>query len=118
MLRIDERRVDDVFLLDLRGKITAGDGDVLIRDTIQQLVARGARKIVLNFVEVPYMDSVGLSTIIRSYLTLERDGGRLRLLNVPKHLAELLTVTRLTAVFDTFNDETAVIRSFDAMGSS
>src|ERR1043166_6759914 len=106
VLRIDERRVDDVFLLDLRGKITAGDGDVLIRDTIQQLVARGARKIVLNFVEVPYMDSVGLSTIIRSYLTLERDGGRLRLLNVPKHLAELLTVTRLTAVFDTFNDET------------
>jgi len=116
-VRIDQRRVDDVVLLDLRGKVTAGDGDVQIRDTIQQLVASGVRKIVLNFADVPYMDSVGLSTIIRSHLALDRDGGRLRLLNVPKHLAELLAVTRLTAVFDTFNDEEAVIRSFDEMGS-
>ena len=116
-MRIDQRRVDDVVLLDLRGKVTAGDGDVQIRDTIQQLVASGVKKIVLNFADVPYMDSVGLSTIIRSHLTLDRDGGRLRLLNVPKHLAELLAVTRLTAVFDTFNDEGAVIRSFDELGS-
>ena len=112
-MRIDQRRVDDVIFLDLRGKIAAGDGDVKIRDTIQQLAGAGAKKIVLNFADVPYMDSVGLSTIIRSHLTLSQDGGQLRLLNVPRRLADLLAVTRLTAVFDTFNDEAAVIRSFD-----
>ena len=112
-MRIDQRRVGDVMVLDLRGKIAAGDGDVLIRDTIQQLVARGERKIVLNFADVPYMDSVGLSAIIRSHLTLGHDGGQLKLLHVPKHLAELLAVTRLTAVFDLFNDETTVVQSFN-----
>ena len=111
-MRIEERRVNDVVLLDLRGKIAAGDGDVLIRDAIQRLAQRGDKKIVLNFADVPYMDSVGLSTIIRSHLTLGQDGGQLRLLHVPKRLADLLTVTRLTAVFDTFDDETEVIRSF------
>ncbi len=112
-MRIDERRVDDVVFLDLRGKITAGDGDVGIRETIQRLAEAGARKIVLNFADVPYMDSVGLSSIIRSHLTLNQDGGQLRLLNVPRRLADLLSLTRLTAVFDTFDDEAAVIRSFN-----
>lgn len=116
-MRIDQRRVEDVIVLDLRGKIAAGDGDVLIGDTIQQLAARGAKKIVLNFAEVPYMDSVGLSAIIRSHLTLGHDGGQLRLLHVPKHLAELLAVTRLTAVFSLFDDEAAVVQSFDRVGS-
>lgn len=111
-MRIDQRQVNDVVFLDLRGKVTAGDGDVMIRDAIQRLATEGVRKVVLNFAEVPYMDSVGLSSIIRSHLTLDRDGGQLRLMNVPKHLAELLAVTRLTAVFDTFNDESAVIQSF------
>ncbi len=112
-VRIDERRVDDVVFLDLRGKIAAGDGDVRIRETIQRLAEAGAKKIVLNFADVPYMDSVGLSSIIRSHLTLIHDGGQLRLLNVPRRLADLLAVTHLTAVFDTFNDEPAVIRSFE-----
>ena len=116
-MRIDQRHVDDVIFLDLRGKIAAGDGDVLIRDTIQQLATRGARKIVLNFAEVPYMDSIGLSAIIRSHLTLGHDGGQLRLLHVPRHLAELLAVTRLTAVFEVFDDEAAVIQSFNRVGS-
>jgi anti-sigma B factor antagonist len=111
-MRIEERRVNDIVLLDLRGKIAAGDGDVLIRDTIQRLAQGGDKKIVLNFADVPYMDSVGLSTIIRSHLTLGQGGGQLRLLHVPRRLADLLAVTRLTAVFDTFDDETEVIRSF------
>ncbi len=111
-MRIDERRVDDVVFLDMHGKIAAGDGDVRIRDAIQDLAVRGARKIVLNFADVPYMDSVGLSTIVRSHLTLSQDGGQLRLLNVPRRLADLLSVTRLTAVFDTFDDEATVIESF------
>ena len=111
-MRIDQRQVNDVVFLDLRGKVTAGDGDVAIRESIQRLATEGIRKVVLNFADVPYMDSVGLSSIIRSHLILDRDGGQLRLMNVPKHLAELLAVTRLTAVFDTFNNETAVIQSF------
>jgi anti-sigma B factor antagonist len=115
-MHIDQRPIDDVVVLDLHGKIAVGDGDVLIKDTIQRLAGLGARKIVLNFADVTYMDSVGLSTIIRAHLTLRQDGGQLRLLQLPPRIAGLLAITRLTTVFDTFDDEAAAIRSFARAG--
>ena len=110
-MRIDEQSHGDVVFLDLHGKITAGD--LAIRDTIQSLAARGVQRIVLNFADVPYMDSVGLSTLVRSHLVIRQHGGRLVLLHVPRHITQLLTLTGLTAVFAAFDDETAAIRSFD-----
>jgi anti-anti-sigma factor len=106
---IDERPRGDVVLLDLHGKITGGDR--LIIDTIDSLVTRGVHRIVLNFADVSYMDSVGLSTIVRSHLRLRQNGGQLVLLNLPRRIADLLSVTGLTKVFQPFNDESAAIRS-------
>ncbi|HKF68628.1 MAG TPA: STAS domain-containing protein [Vicinamibacterales bacterium] len=107
-MTIDERPRGDVVLLDLHGKITGGDR--LIIDTIDSLVTRGVHRIVLNFADVSYMDSVGLSTIVRSHLRLRQHGGQLVLLNLPARIADLLSVTGLTKVFEPFNDESAAIR--------
>jgi anti-sigma B factor antagonist len=114
-MHVDHRPVRDVVVLDLHGKITAGEGDVSIRDAIQALARGGVRKVVLNFQDVPYMDSVGLSTIVRAQLAVGQHGGRLKLLHVPRRIADLLAVTRLADVFETFDDESAVVRSFDAV---
>ncbi len=97
-------------VLDLHEKLAAGD--TMIKHTIDALVAGGARKIVLNFADVPYMDSVGLNAIVRAHLTLGRVEGQLKLANVPKHLAHILDVTRLSTVFQVFDSEDAAIRSF------
>ena len=112
-MQIDERRRGDVSVLDLHGKIAGGDGEALLKNAVTNLAKQGVRKVVLNFADVSYMDSVGVSTIVRSHLTLRKDGGQLKLLNLPRHIAHLLTVTRLTSVFDTFDDESDAVRSFD-----
>ena len=111
-MQIDERSAGDVLVLDLRGKFTAGEGDAAIKDRILNLAVSGSRKIVLNFADVSYMDSVGLSTMVRSRLTMQQYGGELKLLRLPRRIADLLAVTRLTMVFETFDDESSAIRSF------
>jgi anti-anti-sigma factor len=109
---IDERHRGDIVVLDLHGKITGGDR--LIIETIDSLVTHGAHRIVLNFADVSYMDSVGLSTIVRSHLRLRQQGGQLVLLHLPRRIADLLSVTGLTQVFEPFDDESDAIRSFDS----
>jgi anti-sigma B factor antagonist len=111
---IDERADGKVVVLDLHGKFTAGDGDAAIKDKILQLAAQGATNVVLNFGDVSYMDSVGLSTMVRSRLTLNQQKGDLKLLHLPRRIADLLAVTRLTMVFEVFDDEPAAIRSFQS----
>src|SRR6516165_1320017 len=107
---IDERQRGDVVVLDLHGRITGGDR--LIIDTIDSLVTRGVHRIVLNFADVSYMDSVGLSTIVRSHLRLRQQGGQLVLLHLPRRIGDLLNLTGLTRVFEPFDDESVAIRSF------
>ena len=108
---IDQRASGDVVVLDLHGKLAAGDS--VIKSTIDVLVASGVRKVILNFADVPYMDSVGLNAIVRAHLALGRSGGGLALVGVPKHLEHILTVTRLSTVFDLFDTEEAAIQSLD-----
>ena len=111
-MTIDERTDGSIVVLDLHGKFTAGDGDAAIKEKILRLAARGTTKVVLNFANVSYMDSVGLSTMVRSRLTLNQQQGDLKLLHLPRRIADLLTVTRLTMVFEMFDDEPAAIKSF------
>ena len=113
-MQIDERRQGDVLVLDLHGKVTGGDGDALIKDTFHRLAAEGVQKVVLNFADVAYMDSVGVSTIVRAHLALRQVGGQLKLLHLPRRIADLFAVTGLTAVFETFDAESDVIASFDS----
>ena len=110
-MHIAQRSSGDVVVLDLHGKIAAGD--TVIKETVDALISKGVRKVLLNFSDVPYMDSVGLNAIVRAHLALGRAGGGLRLVSVPKHLAHILSVTRLTSVFELFDTEPAAIESFN-----
>ena len=113
-MQIDERKVGDVTILDLKGKLTLGDGDELLRNKINGLVQAGTKKIVLNLGEVPYIDSAGLGEIVRTYTTVKKQEGMLKLLNLTKRIQDLLTITKLVTVFDVFENEPDAVGSFGA----
>ena len=111
-MQIDQRAVGDVVVLDLKGKITLGEGDELLKDKVNSLVNQGQKKIVLNLADVPYIDSAGLGEIVRTYTTVSRQGGSLKLLNLTKRITDLLSITKLLTVFETFESENDAVRSF------
>jgi anti-sigma B factor antagonist len=111
-MQIEERVVGNVTILDLKGKITLGDGDEALKDKINSLVLQDRRQILLNFAEVPYIDSAGLGEIVRTYTTVSRQGGQLKLLNLTKRITDLLSITKLLTVFETFDSEADALSSF------
>ena len=111
-MQIEERTSGDVVLLDLKGKITLGEGDELLKDKVNSLVNQGHKKIVLNLADVPYIDSAGLGEVVRTYTTVSRQGGALKLLNLTKRITDLLSITKLLSVFETFDSEGEAVRSF------
>src|SRR4026207_1639471 len=113
-MQIEERAVGDVVVLDLKGRITMGEGDELLKDKVNSLVNQGHKKIVLNLAEVPYIDSAGLGEIVRPYTPVRRRGGSLKLLNLTKRITDLLSITKLLTVFETFESENEAVRRFAA----
>ena len=113
-MQIEERSAGDVTVLDLKGKMTLGEGDELLRDKINSLIQQGRRKVVLNLEDVPYIDSAGLGEIVRTYTTITRQGGSLKLLNLTKRITDLLSITKLLTVFETYDSEADAIRSFSS----
>jgi anti-sigma B factor antagonist len=113
-MQIDERKVGDVTILDLTGKLTLGDGDELMRNKINGLVQVGVKKIILNLGDVPYIDSAGLGEVVRSYTTVKKHEGMLKLLNLTKRIQDLLAITKLLTVFDTYENEADAVTSFRA----
>ena len=113
-MQIEERAVGDVMILDLKGKITLGEGDELLKDKVNSLLNQGRRKLILNLADVPYIDSAGLGEIVRTYTTVSRQGGGLKLLNLTKRITDLLSITKLLTVFETFDSESEAVRSFSA----
>lgn len=111
-MEIVERTVNEVTVLDLKGKMTLGEGDELLKDKINSLLADGKRKLVLNLEGVPYIDSAGLGEIVRTFTTVSRQGGKLKLLNLTKRIEDLLSITKLLTVFETFESEPEAIKSF------
>ena len=113
-MQIEERLVGDVMVLDLKGKITLGEGDELLKDKVNSMVNQGHKKLVLNLGGVPYVDSAGLGEIVRTYTTVSRQGGSLKLLNLTKRITDLLSITKLLTVFETFDTESDAVKSFSA----
>jgi anti-sigma B factor antagonist len=111
-MNITERNSGDVTILDVNGKILLGEGDVQLKRKIDELIEGKQTKLVLNLADVPYMDSGGLGEIVRSYTTVKRAGGELKLLNATKRISDLLTITKLITVFEIFEDEAAAVASF------
>ena len=113
-MEIVERTVSDVTVLDLKGKMTLGEGDEMLKDKINSLLASGKKKLLLNLEGVPYIDSAGLGEVVRTYTTVSRQGGSLKLLNLTKRIEDLLSITKLLTVFDTYDSEADAVRSFSS----
>jgi anti-sigma B factor antagonist len=105
------RQVGDVTVLDISGRITLGEGNVMLREIVRELIDNGNRKIVLNLAEVQYVDSSGLGELVKTHTTVRNRSGQLRLVNLNKRIHDLLQMTRLAAVFDIEPDEASAIKS-------
>ena len=113
-MQIEERTVGDVLILDVKGRITLGEGDEILKDKVNSLLHQGLKKIVLNLAEVPYIDSAGLGEIVRTYTTVSRQGGSLKLLSLTKRITDLLAITKLLTVFETYESENEAVQSFSS----
>ena len=113
-MKIEERIVGGVTILDLKGKLTLGDGDALLKDKIHSLLHQGRKHFLLNLGGVPYVDSAGIAEVVSTYSTVSREGGSLKLLNLTKRIHDLLAITKLLTVFETFSAEADAVRSFSS----
>ena len=111
------RRIGDVTVLDISGRITLGEGNVMLREIVRRLMENGSTKIVLNLGEVQYVDSSGVGELVKTHTTVRNQGGKLRLVNLNKRIYDLLQITRLAAVFDIEPDEASAIKSLVDMPS-
>ena len=105
------RRLDDVVILVLSGRITIGEGTVVLRDTIRNLLDGGDRKVLLNLADVDYIDSSGLGELVTAFTTVRNNGGELKLVNLTKRVHDLLQITKLLTVFESCNDEAEARKS-------
>jgi anti-anti-sigma factor len=111
-MHVDIRKAGDVVIVDLKGKLTAGLGDQILRDTIDELLAERWRKILLNLSEVSFMDSAGVGELVAGLKTAKRLGAALRLLNATERVQSTLYIARLLPVFEIYEDETEALRRF------
>ena len=111
-LKINVRESGNVVILDLNGRITIGEEAASLRNTIKEHLDNGQKNILLNLAEVSYIDSTGLGQFVGSFATVTSRGGQLKLLNLQKKLQELMQITKLITVFETYTNESAAIRSF------
>lgn len=111
-MQIDERTVGEVVVIDLKGNIVLNAGDEDLRDKVNSLIQQKKLNILVNLGGVPYMDSAGLGELVRAFATVKRNGGSLKLVNLTKRITDLLTITKLLMVFDTFESEAEALASF------
>ena len=112
-LNISERQAGDVTILDMSGKVTIGEGSVALRNTIRRLLGEGKKSILLNLGDVGYIDSSGIGELVSSFTAVNKEGGKLKLLNLTQKIQDLLAITKLLTVFDTFDDEGSALSSFE-----
>ena len=113
-MKISERQAGDITILDVEGRIMFGDGEENFRDAVTRSIEAGRVKLVINMAEVPYIDSAGISQLVRTFVTAGKMGGRMKLLHVTKRVRELLTITRLLNVWEAFDREEEAVGSFGA----
>ena len=117
-LQISIRESDDVTILDLRGRATIGADSELLSSHLRELVAKGVRKLLLNLADLTQVDSSGVSTVVRTYVSLRRQGGDLKLLRPCGRVLIVLRVIQLLDIIPSFEDETQALASFRPRGYS
>ena len=111
-MKATNRQVEGVAVVDMSGRITLGEGSVVLRDTIRDLIGKGQKKILLNLGDVTYIDSSGIGELVSGFTAVRREGGELKLLNLTKKVHDLLQITKLYTVFDIKDDEATAIKAF------
>ena len=109
-MKIGKRKKSDVLILDLEGKILIGEGIDELRGAINNSIKEKETKLLLNFAGVPYLDSTGLGEVVRSYTSVKKEGGVVKIINLTNKVRDLLSVTKLITVFETFEDEEKCLR--------
>jgi anti-sigma B factor antagonist len=111
-MKTNVRDVGGVQIVDLKGKITIGSGDVQLRETINQLVDSGRKNILVNMADVTTIDSSGIGELVGCYTSVTNKGGKLKLLHLPPKISDVLTVTQLITVFDVYETDAEALASF------
>lgn len=111
-MKTNIRQVNGVAIVDMSGRITLGEGGVILRDTIHDLLGKGEKYILLNLGDVSYIDSSGIGELIAAFTSVRRQGGELKLLNLTKKVHDLLQITKLYTVFDIRDDEATAVQAF------
>jgi anti-sigma B factor antagonist len=111
-LKTSTRQVDGVTIVDCNGRITLGEGSIVLRDVVKDLLSKGQKKILMNLGDVNYIDSSGIGELVSAYTTVKNQGGELKLLNLTKKVHDLLQITKLYTVFDVKDDEAAAVKAF------
>jgi len=112
-MKASTRQVDGVTIVDLSGRITLGEGSVILRDTVKDLLGKGQKKILLNLGDVSYIDSSGIGELVSAFTSVRNQAGQLKLLHLTKKVHDLLQITKLYTVFEVFDDEATAIASFN-----
>jgi anti-sigma B factor antagonist len=111
-MKLSKREKNGIAIVDLKGKILIGNGIDELRAEINNLIEEKKLNILLNFAEVPYLDSTGLGEVVRAYTSVKKEGGTIKIINLTQKVEDLLSVTKLITVFETFEDEDKAIASF------
>ena len=111
-MNVTTRHREGITILDFKGKITIGVGDVALRDAVLEALDAGSRNLLINLKDVSTIDSSGVGELVSSYTTVTNQSGTLRLLNIPPKVMDVLQITQLITVFDSFDDEDEAVASF------
>ncbi|HUE88208.1 MAG TPA: STAS domain-containing protein [Vicinamibacterales bacterium] len=111
-MTVTERKVGDVVIVDVNGKMLATENPGRLKDKITSLLFQGEKQIVLNLANVGYVDSSGLGEMVACYGSAMREGAKLKLANAGNRITDLLVMTRLVTIFDAHDTEDAAIKSF------
>ena len=111
-MTLKERRVADVTILDLKGRLVLEEGDAVLRSRVNELAAEGRVQILVNMKDVTYVDSCGIGVLIAKYVSLRKKGGDLKLLHLTPRSHRLMEISKLLNVFETYESEDDAVRSF------
>jgi anti-sigma B factor antagonist len=107
------RQIDDVTVVDIKGRIVIGEESGALRSLVADLLSEGCKKILFNLAEVRYIDSTGLGALVSAYTSVRKHNADLKLLNLSAKVQDVMQLTKLYTIFDVSNDEAAALKSFD-----
>jgi anti-sigma B factor antagonist len=117
-LEITQRQNENVTILDLSGKIQLGESSIKFRTSLRQLTQEGKKHILLNLAETTQIDSCGLGELVASFVSVEKSGGEIKLLNLTKRVSELMMITKLLTVFEVYENEEQAVNSFQIISAN